>query len=324
MKKIAFFILSVVLFSVKAIAQDVTIDPSLTETPITAKTLSGVVSGSLVMPKTVTDKIPVMIIIADAGPTDRDGNNAKTGVNANTYKLLANELGKKGIATVRYDKRFVGSSTTTIKESQLHIEDYSDDAVSLMTLLDNDVRFSKVVLFGHGEGALVAMLAGYDQSEKGLIIAEAFADRGEKIMNDAMKEKPKFLADEFKAIMDSLKKGKTTDKVDPSLYYIARPSIQPFVMSYCRYDPIKSLKVIKVPIFILQGTTDLTVPVTNGDRFKKAKSDAFYMQVKSMNHILKDAPADPDQNTATYDKPNLPIKPELVNGIVEFINTKLK
>jgi uncharacterized protein len=324
MKKIAFFILSVILFNAKAIAQDVTIDPSLTETPITAKTLSGVVSGSLVMPKTVTDKIPVMIIIADAGPTDRDGNNVKTGVNGNTYKLLANELGKKGIATVRYDKRFVGTSTTTIKESQLHIEDYSDDAVSLMTLLDNDARFSKTILFGHGEGALVAMLAGYDQSEKGFIIAEGFADRGEKIMSDAMKDKPKFLADEFKAIMDSLKKGKTTDKVDPSLYYIARPSIQPFVMSFCRYDPIKSLKVIKVPILILQGTTDLTVPVTNGDRFKKAKSDAYYMQIKNMNHILKDAPADPDQNTATYDKPNLPLKPEMVNGIVEFINTKLK
>jgi uncharacterized protein len=324
MKKIAFFILSVMLFNAKAIAQDVTIDPSLKETPITAKTLSGVVSGSLVMPKTVTDKIPVLIIIADAGATDRNGNNAKTGVNGNTYKLLANELGKKGIATVRYDKRFVGTSTTTIKESQLHIEDYSDDAVSLMTLLDNDTRFSKIILFGHGEGALVAMLAGYDQSEKGFIIAEGLADKGEKILADAMKEKPKFLADEFKAIMDSLRKGKTTENVDPSLYYIGRPSIQPFIMSWCRYDPIKSLKVIKVPILILQGTTDLTVPVTNGDRFKKAKSDAFYIQVKNMNHILKDAPADPDQNTATYDKPNLPLKPELVNGIVDFINTKLK
>jgi pimeloyl-ACP methyl ester carboxylesterase len=324
MKKIVFFILPFIIFSAKAIAQDLTIDPSLTETPISAKTLSSTISGSLVMPKNVTDKIPVVIIIGDAGPTDRDGNNAKTGINGNTYKLLANELGKKGIATVRYDKRFVGASTTSIKESQLHIEDYSDDAVSLITLLDNDQRFSKVILFGHGEGALVAMLAGYDQSEKGFIIAEGLADRGEKILIDAMKEKPKFLADEFKAIMDSLKKGKTTDKVDPSLYYIARPSIQPFLMSFCRYDPIKSLKAIKVPILILQGTTDLTVPVTNGDRFKKAKSDAFYMQIKNMNHILKDAPADPDQNTATYDKPNLPVKPEMVNGIVEFINTKLK
>jgi len=59
----------------------------------------------------------VVLIIADAGPTDRDGNNVKTGVSANTYKLLANDLGKNGIASVRYDKRLVGESMTKSKES---------------------------------------------------------------------------------------------------------------------------------------------------------------------------------------------------------------
>ena len=42
-----------------------------------------------------------------------------------------------------------------------------------------------------------------------------------------------------------------------------------------------------------------------------------------MNHILKEAPADEDQNMDTFTKPDLPIKPELVAGIVEFVN-KLK
>src|SRR5271170_7963321 len=163
MKKIVFFIL-VSFVNVKAIAQD--LDPSLTETPITAKTLSSTISGALVMPRNAKEKIPVILIIGDAGPTDRDGNNVKTGVSGNTYKLMAYELGKRGIATVRYDKRFVGLTTTTIKESQLHIEDYSDDAVSLMNVLNDDQRFSKIILFGHGEGALVSLLAGYEQPEK--------------------------------------------------------------------------------------------------------------------------------------------------------------
>jgi pimeloyl-ACP methyl ester carboxylesterase len=325
MKKVSFFILTL-LFAVNALAQTepgVAIDPSLTESPVLLRTLSGSVSGSLVMPKNVPGKIPVVLIVADAGYTDRDGNNLKTGVAANTYKLLANGLGKNGIATLRYDKRLVGQSVGSTKESQLHMEDYSDDAVDLIKLLNVDERFSKIIVFGHGEGSLVGLIASYEQPVKGLILAEGAADKGDKILADEMKLRPKFLADEFQVIMDSLRKGKTTDKVDPSLYFIARPAVQPFIMSWCRYDPIRIIKADKIPVLIIQGTTDLIVPVNNGERLKKAKSDAVLLTIKGMNHVLKEAPADEEKNAETYSKPDLPLKPELVAGIVDFIN-KLK
>ncbi|MDB5140214.1 MAG: hypothetical protein JWR12_2130 [Mucilaginibacter sp.] len=323
MKKVAFFILAV-FFTLKVSAQTgagITIDPSLSETPVSVKALAGSISGSLVVPKNVTGKIPVVLIVADAGPTDRNGNNSKTGVNANTYKLLANDLGKKGIATLRYDKRLVGESVSVTKESQLHIEDYSDDALVLVNMLNDDQRFSKIILFGHGEGALVSMIAEYDQpAVKGYISAEGQADKGDKILFDEIKSKSGFMVDKFKVIMDSLKKGKTTPEVDPSLYYIARPSIQNFLMSWCRYDPLRVIKKIKIPILIIQGATDLTVASDNGDKLKKAKSDAILLNIKDMNHILKDAPADPEKNAATFANPDLPLKPEMVSGIVDFIN----
>jgi pimeloyl-ACP methyl ester carboxylesterase len=296
------------------------LDPSLTETPISVKTLYGTISGSLVMPTNPSGKIPVVLIIADAGPTDRDGNNIKTGAAGNTYKMLANDLGKNGIATLRYDKRLVGQSVTTTKEKELHIEDYSDDVVSLINMLDADQRFSKIILFGHGEGALVSTLAIADGPVKGLITAEWAADAGEKILNNEMKDKAQFLKDKFKTIMDSLRKGKTTDIVDPSLYFIARPAVQQFIMSWCRYDPIRGIKRVKTPILIIQGTTDRVVTVDNGERLKKAKSAAVLLEVKDMNHILKEAPADEEKNVATYSNPTLPLKPELIPAIVEFVN----
>ena len=40
-------------------------------------------------------------MVADGGQTDRDGNNAQSGLNCNTYKLLAQGLGKNGIASVQ-------------------------------------------------------------------------------------------------------------------------------------------------------------------------------------------------------------------------------
>jgi pimeloyl-ACP methyl ester carboxylesterase len=323
MKKAAFFIL-VLFFTLKALAQTapgVTIDPSLTESPMSIKTLAGLISGSFVIPKNAAGKVPIVLIISDAGSTDKDGNNPKAGIAGNTYKLLANDLGLKGIATLRYDKRLVGESASITKESQLHIEDYSDDATVLINMLNDDQRFSKIILFGHGEGALVAMIAQYDQpAVKAYISAEGAADKADKILADQVKSKSLYMVDQFKTIMDSLRKGKTTPNVDPSLYFIARPSVQPFIMSWCRYDPIRIIKKIKIPVLIIQGTTDLTVTTDNGDRLKKTKSEAVLLTVKDMNHILKDAPADKDKNMATYANTDLPLKPEMVTGIVDFIN----
>ena len=301
-------------------APGVTLDPSLDETPILLKTLTGTISGSLVMPKNPSGKIPVVLIVADASPTDRDGNNVKTGISANTYKLLANDLGKNGIASVRYDKRLVGESMTKGKESELRIEDFADDALGLINMLDGDQRFSKVILLGHGEGALVSSLVINDSPAKGFIAAEWPADRADKILNDQMKGKAQFLQDEFKAFMDSLKKGKTTDNIDPALYYIARPSAQRFLLSWCRYEPLRIIKKLKVPTLIIQGGTDKVVLPDNGQRLKKAKSDAGYVEIKNMNHILKEAPVDEEQNLATYSKPDLPLNPELIPAIVVFVN----
>ena len=124
----------------------------------------------------------------------------------------------------------------------------------------------------------------------------------------------------FRSFMDSLRKGKLTPNIDPALYYIAKPSMQNFIMSYCRYDPIKGAKRIKVPLLFIQGSTDKMVNVENGRRFKKAKSEATLLEIKGMNHILKDAPDDDEQNVATYSKPALPLSAALVPGIVEFVN----
>jgi len=300
------------------------LDPSVTESPILVKTLTGQISGSLVMPASATGKVPLVIIIGDAGPTDRDGNNEKTKITAGPYKLLAYGLGKSGIATVRYDKRMVGQSVCSEKESQLRIDDYGDDVVSLLNTLGEDQRFSKIVLFGHGEGALVAILAIVDQPVKGYISAEGQSEPADKILTEQMKSKPTYQSDEFKAILDSMRKGKLTDKVDPAIYYIARPSIQPFLMSWCRLIPIKGIKGVKVPTLIIQGSTDLAVPLDNGEKLKKARSDASFLVVKGMNHIFKDAPADEEKNLDTYSKPDQPLSEALVPGIVDFVNNKVK
>jgi pimeloyl-ACP methyl ester carboxylesterase len=317
MKKIVFLLL-IALLALNTRAQ--TSADALSETPIILKTLSGSIIGTLTMPKNASGKIPVVIIIADAGPTDRNGNNPQLDINDNTYKLLAEGLGKSGIASVRYDKRMVGESKTTNKLEDLRFDDYVDDAVGLIGMLSDDQRFSRVIILGHGEGALVGMLASRDQPVKAFISVNATSEQGDKFMTEQLKSKPQYIQDEFKTLLDSMKKGKTIDNIDPALYFIASPPKQKYLISYCRYPPLRIIKIVKVPIMFIQGTTDMQVSVADAEKFKKIKSDATLTVIPGMNHILKEAPADKDQNLATYSKPELPLKPELVSDIVGFIN----
>jgi pimeloyl-ACP methyl ester carboxylesterase len=301
-------------------SKTVAMDASLTESPVSLKNFTGTIHGTLTMPKNANGKIPVVLIIAGSGPTDRDGNSTKLGLNGNSYRMLANELGKNGIATVRYDKRMVGQSVTTSKEKELRFEDYVDDAVGLLNMLNDDSRFSKVIVLGHSEGSMIGLLTIRGQPAKAFISVAGAGRSADVIVTEQVKAQfPKYVFDNFKTMVDSLKKGKFTDNIDPKLYPIARPDIQPYLLSWFRYDPIREMKKVKIPTLIIQGTTDLQVTVEDAQKLKKANSDATLVLVNGMNHVLKDAPADKAQNMATYSKPDLPLKPELVTSITTFV-----
>jgi uncharacterized protein len=297
------------------------IDPSIVESPMTYKTLSATLHGTYTLPKNVSGKLPVVLIIAGSGPTDRDGNAAKMDLATNAYKYLAWGLAKEGIASLRYDKRMIGESVTGNKEADLRFDDYVDDAVGLLHMLQADDRFSKIIVLGHSEGALVGMLTSRGQDVKGYISIAGAGQQADKIITEQLKaSQSTFVQEKFKTLLDSMKKGKTIDNVDPSLWSIARPSIQRYLISWFRYDPIRIIKLLKMPILIIQGNTDLQVSTADADKLKKAKSDAVEIIIPNMNHILKEAPADRDQNLATYNKPDLPLKAELVPDIVKFVN----
>jgi pimeloyl-ACP methyl ester carboxylesterase len=295
-------------------------DPTLTETPILLKTLSGSISGTLTTPQNISGKIPVVLIIAGTGPINRDGNSTKLNLATNDYKLIAEELGKNNIASLRYDKRLVGESAKGEKEENLRFDDYVDDAIGLVNILKEDKRFSKIIILGHSEGSLVGMLTATaaDEDVKAFISVEGAGRRADDVMMEQMKSQPEYITVGFKRILDSLKKGGNVQKqVDPALYFIARPSIQIYLRSWCRYDPQQEIRKLNIPILIIQGSTDLLIPVTDAEKLKKGKATVTI--IRGMNHVLKEAPDDRDKNLATYNQPDLPLKPEFVSSVLDFI-----
>ncbi|MGH2645748.1 MAG: DUF3887 domain-containing protein, partial [Chitinophagaceae bacterium] len=69
----------------------------------------GKIYGTLLIPDR-EKKYPLVLIIAGSGPTNRNGNST-LGEISNMYLMLADSLAVHGIASFRYDKRYIGEST---------------------------------------------------------------------------------------------------------------------------------------------------------------------------------------------------------------------
>ncbi|MCF5505636.1 alpha/beta hydrolase, partial [Pseudomonas syringae] len=142
--------------------------PSAVQRQVSVDTENGKLYGTLMMPR--SDKpVPVVLIVAGSGPTDRDGNNPEGGRN-DSMKRLAVILATHNIASVRYDKRGVAASKeVTPDERNLSVERYVADVQLWARALKANTRLGPLILLGHSEGALVATLAAEKAGAAALI-----------------------------------------------------------------------------------------------------------------------------------------------------------
>ena len=106
------------------------------------------------------------------------------------------------------------------------------------------------------------------------------------------------------------------------LYSLFRPSVQPYMISWFKYDPQKEIAKLDIPILIIQGTTDIQVSISDADKLALGNKKSQKIIIEGMNHILKDADANRQKNIETYSIPDLPLNKELIRIIVNFIEKK--
>jgi uncharacterized protein len=288
---------------------------------VTVAAAGGVkLAGTLTIPAG-QGPFPVALIIAGSGPVDRDGNEGQV-VKTDAYKLLAAGLAAHGIATLRYDKRGVGASPTSQSEDQLRFDDYVDDAVVLTHYLETRKEFSSVSIIGHSEGSLIGMIAAQrDSNVKALVSLEGAGRDVATVIEEQVRAQgaPPQIVSEVAAYDKLLLAGETVPSPDPLLHDLFRPSVQPYLISEYRYDPAAEIAKLKIPVLIVEGTTDLQVGAADANRLAAADPQAKLVVVSGMNHMLRDVPANQQQNFATYVKPALPLDPKLVPAIAAFL-----
>ncbi len=285
--------------------------------PIVLKIDSGNIYGTLLTPNQTTGKVPVALIIAGSGPTDRDGNNQV--MKNNSLKLLAESLAANGIASLRYDKRAVGESKAIVKsEADLSFEDYINDAKAWINLLKQNNHFSKIVVIGHSEGSLIGMNAAV--LANGFVSLAGAGSSADLILKEQLGVQGKMVQDLCFPLLDSLKAGKLLKEVNPNLYSLFRPSIQPYMISWFKHDPQLDIKKLKFPYLIIQGDNDIQIKISDAQLLAGASKKSELLVIEKMNHVLKLVDSgDRAVNMATYSNPTLPIAPALTDAIVKYI-----
>ncbi|MCQ9426292.1 lysophospholipase [Pseudomonas sp. LJDD11] len=311
----AWLLLAVALLSTAAQAAT----PSVMQRPISVQTGNGTLYGTLLLPR-ASRPVPVVLLIAGSGPTDRNGNNPEGGRN-DSLKQLAITLARHNIASVRYDKRGVAASKpATPDERNLSVERYVADVVAWSRLLKADSRLGPLILLGHSEGALMASLAAGPAGASAVITIGGTGRPVDQVLREQLNDRlPPELAQRSQQLLDSLKAGRTDAQVPAELMVVFRPSVQPYLISLLRQDPAAAFARIKVPALIVQGRNDIQVGVEDAQRLQQAKPDAQLVLIDGMNHVLRIVPDDLQQQLQSYRNPDLPLASELTRQILQFI-----
>ena len=290
------------------------------EVPVTLTTNTGEIYGTLVVPDDASRT--AVLIIAGSGPTDRNGNSNITGIATDSYKMLADSLAAHGYASLRYDKRGIAASVAAATdESKLIFENYIDDAVAWVEFLVADERFDRVVLAGHSEGGLIALVAAKRTDKVAAVVT--LAGVGEPIdatLRRQLSTQPEPYRSECMRIIDELKAGRMVSDPMPALAALFRESVQPYLISQMRYDPAAEARALSVPLLVVQGTTDIQVNLNDAMKLSMGNLRTRLAIVDGMNHVLKPC-ASLDQQTQmlTYINPSIALAPTLIETVVGFL-----
>lgn len=272
--------------------------------------------GTLLIPEGKV-KPPVVLIIAGSGPTDRNGN--QFGMANNSLRFLAEQLATNGIASLRYDKRGVGFSRSNQAESDVVFDDFINDAAKWLIKLKESDNYSKIFVAGHSEGSLIGMVAAQKVGVDGFISIAGSGKRIDKILLEQLSQIPEPMLNDAKIIIDSLVAGHQVKRINPMLLSLFRPSVQPYLISWMRIDPVTEISKLAVPVLITQGTTDIQVSTENAELLAKANPQAEKVIIEGMNHVQKMVEMEREKNLSTYTNPDLPVSTELISAIVEFV-----
>jgi pimeloyl-ACP methyl ester carboxylesterase len=245
-----------------------------TAEPVIMPTTRGyALAGTLTKPTGAT-KVPVVITISGSGPQERDSRLGSVVRGYAIFREVADTLGRRGIAVLRYDDRGVGESGGADSRAKATSADFADDVLSVVAYLRTrpDIDASRIVVAGHSEGGLIGPLAAAkDPALRAVVMMAGPAYDGRRVLRYQIGNQFKALAAANSSADSGLANART--RGENLERYIARRADQmidsmsadPWMRAFVNGDPKATLRTLRQPVLVLQGETDMQVTPEQAD-----------------------------------------------------------
>ncbi|NLL39549.1 MAG: alpha/beta fold hydrolase [Clostridiales bacterium] len=220
-------------------------------------------SGILRMPTENSVNPPVVILVHGSGSSDYDET-----IGANKpFKDLADGLSQKGIATLRYNKRFYQYPQSAAESITIQ-DEVIDDVNSAIEFVKGreELKGSKIYILGHSMGGMLApYIASINPEVAGIIIMAGSPRRLEDIildqniaaidaMADKTEEEKEQLLQQVREQIDIIK-GLTDEDAET----VAMGVPASYWLSLGKIDTPEICSDLSIPMLIMQGSADFQV-----------------------------------------------------------------
>ncbi len=236
-------------------------------------------------------KVPVVVTISGSGAQERDSRLSMLPAYA-FFREIADTLGRRGVAVLRFDDRGVGLSGGRESAAKATSADFADDVRSIVTWLRArpDIDANRIALAGHSEGGMIApMVAATDPKIKAIALfaGPAYAGRRVSLFQNRV------LVDASPGLSKT-QRDSIMASIPPRLDSAGRAT--PWLGFWLSYDPIPTAKRVKQPVLILQGLTDTQVSPEQADTLALALRSNGNQAVtvrtfSATNHLFLDDPS---------------------------------
>jgi pimeloyl-ACP methyl ester carboxylesterase len=310
------------------------------------------ISGNIVLPEfEKTSAFPLVIMVSGSGAQDR---NCEI-LGHKPFWVLADHLGRNGIASYRYDDRGIGKSTGKF-ESATQV-DFANDLVAIIRYFKKEYPKALIYVYGHSEGGMTALRAAVQCKEiAGIIEAASVGTSGKEVLIDQQYLIPKasgFTENESlwnqRLYIEGARIALNTTKNDFSKAYknwldTAWDSIpkklldgaekedlivqmtaffnNDWARQFLAFEAASYLSNLDLPFLIINGSKDVQVPAfSNQEGFRKNMSattlsnSTFYV-LEGGNHLFQQCES---CSLAEYASLEQTLDPQLMKSVTSWI-----
>ena len=303
-------------------------------------------SGTLSLPEGAKTAI---VFVTGSGLQDRD----ETVYGHKPFAVIADYLGRQGIASLRYDDRGYGESTGSETIDKATTKVFAADARAAVDALRAKGVFDKIGVLGHSEGGTIAaMLAAQGAVDFAIGIGTP-ALRGDSVLTEQNRsillasgvspEMTERYCEAFGQTAEFAEKYGATPMLGAyvatltaqwpqdvvsqtlakNLASAAQQMTGPWMREFLSYDTSKDIAAAKCPILLIYGEKDTQVDAkansAAAQEAAKSNKNVEVQVIQGLNHIMQHAQTG---NIAEYALIEETVAQEIFDAVEKFLKKK--